>query len=164
MTNILVLSSRIYGCLLRLYPKDLREDFGTDMSLVFAEDLAAASRQTGITGVIRVWSCTLGEALQIALPSQRDNPVVAIPTLLFAVSFVLGVLQLRSELMFASQQVTAAGVSAPFFSDTLTNTVLWPGAAAFASFAAVRRYESSAVISLGLLPATIEGNSRSHER
>jgi hypothetical protein len=158
MTNILVLSSRIYGCLLLLYPKDLREDFGADMSLVFAEDLAAAWHQTGFTGVIRVWSGTLGETVRIGLPGQRDNPVVTIPTLLFTLSFVLGILQLRSERMFTSEQAPTAAAFVPFLSDILKNTVLWPGAAAVASFAAVRRYESNAVISLGL------GTNTPHER
>jgi hypothetical protein len=85
MTNALPLSSRIYGCLLVLYPEDLRRDHGPEMTLVFSEDLDAARREAGMRGVIRVWRCALGEFLRLALPGCASSPTLRVP----AISFVL---------------------------------------------------------------------------
>src|SRR5205807_1636717 len=59
MTDALVLSSRLYRRMLILYPEDLRRDYGAEMALVFADDLAAARRERGMRGVVRVWRCAL---------------------------------------------------------------------------------------------------------
>ena len=89
MTHALPLSSRIYARLLVLYPEDLRRDFGAEMALVFAEDLAAARREAGMRGVIRVWRCALGEFVRFALPGHASSPAVSVPAIWFALSSVI---------------------------------------------------------------------------
>jgi hypothetical protein len=87
MTNALPLSSRIYDRLLALYPPDLRRDFGADMALVFADDLATARREAGTRGVIRVWRCALYEFLRYALPASASSSGVRVPIISVAFAF-----------------------------------------------------------------------------
>ena len=79
MTNALPLSLLIYERLLALYPADLRRQYGAEMALVFADDLADARRESGLRGVFRVWRCALGEFLRFALPAWTSNPAVRVP-------------------------------------------------------------------------------------
>jgi hypothetical protein len=83
----MTLSSRIYSRMLAFYPDDLRRNFAADMASVFAEDLAAARRESGIRGALRVWRWTAFEFLRLALPSWIATPAVrvrAISIALFA--------------------------------------------------------------------------------
>jgi hypothetical protein len=89
----LPLSSRIYSRLLVLYPADLRRDFGDQMALVFAEDLDAARRRSGLRGEVRVWRCALGEFLRLALPGRLASPPMRAPVI--AVGFALSSLSLE---------------------------------------------------------------------
>jgi hypothetical protein len=84
MTHTLPLSLRIYDRLLVLYPDDLRRDHGTEMALVFAEDLNAARRTAGWRGTMRVWRCVLGEFLRFALPECLSSPAVRVPLISLA--------------------------------------------------------------------------------
>jgi hypothetical protein len=84
MTDGLSFSSRIYACLLTFYPEDLRRDYGADMALVFAEDLAAARRETGVRGTICVWRWTVGDFLRLALPCWISTPALRMPAISFA--------------------------------------------------------------------------------
>lgn len=88
MTGVVDWSGRIYGRLLLLYPADLRRDFGAEMAFVFGEDLAAARREAGAAGVLRVWRNALREVLRIALPPLLARPIVAVPAVSFAVNFL----------------------------------------------------------------------------
>lgn len=81
-------SGRIYGRLLLLYPAKLRRDFGAEMVFVFGEEMAAARRESGALGVLRVWRNALREVLRIALPPLMGKPIVAVPALSFAVNFL----------------------------------------------------------------------------
>jgi len=74
-------SSLVYHRLLAFYPDDLRRDYGAEMALVFAEDLAAARRDAGLSGVLRVWRCALGEFVRYALPCHLARPVVRVPVI-----------------------------------------------------------------------------------
>ena len=91
MTNVLDWSARIYGRLLVLYPEDLRRDHGSEMALVFAEDLDAARRQSGLGGVLRVWRCALGETVRFTLPVLAANPVFRVPASAFAFTLAAGI-------------------------------------------------------------------------
>ena len=71
----------LYEKLLRLYPEDLRREFGAEMALAFADDIE-------VLGAYRVWRCALGELLTVALPGQRSNPSVVVPALSFALAAV----------------------------------------------------------------------------
>ncbi len=85
----LPLSARIYGRLLALYPEKLRRDFGSDMALVFADDLDAARREEGLSGVIRVWRCALGEVFRYALPEQASSAPARIAAVWLAQSIAI---------------------------------------------------------------------------
>lgn len=84
MTGLMTFNTRIYSGILRLYPPELRSEFGPEMSELFAEDLNDAWRSRGVVGVVRTWWCALCEVLRIALPAQSANPVFAVPVMAWA--------------------------------------------------------------------------------
>ena len=65
------MNARIYSLLLHLYPADLREDFGPEMTQVFLDDLGEGRRRHGCIGVARVWWRSVKELCQIALSTPR---------------------------------------------------------------------------------------------
>ena len=155
MTGFLCLSSRIYGGILLLYPEDLRRDFGADMASVFAEDLAEAWTTRGIRGAWRVWSGTLSEVIRIALPRQLEKPAIAVPVASFAfcaISFGFELLAFRAAPGGARPRIPAT------FSEALIAAALpsasCAAAAAVVAFVAVRRWELTAPVSLGLTGRT----------
>jgi hypothetical protein len=85
MTTTLPLSSRIYARLVRLYPEDLRRDYGAEMVLVFGEDLSAARRQTGWRGVLRTWRCAVAEFIRFALLCRLSSPAFRVPAIATAI-------------------------------------------------------------------------------
>ena len=143
MTTPLPLSSRLYGRLLVFYPEDLRRDFGTEMALVFADDLAAARREAGLRGVLRVWRCALAEFLRFALPGHAASPAIRVPLIVFAISC----LTMAGEFTIAyvhehpeTRYLGAAGV-----------LLFLPSMSAFfVSFASVWSCRGNTTISLGL--------------
>lgn len=125
MTGLLCLSSWIYTRIVFLYPEHLRRDFGMDMALVFADDLAAAWRERRVVGLIRVWWCALREVLTIALPSQRANPCILVPAVAFGTSAIMQ----GTELMLALLQQSAGGVTEPLLLSQAITIVLAPSLA-----------------------------------
>ena len=83
----------LYQKLLRLYPQDLRRQFGAEMTLAFAEDIKNM-------GNLPVWWCAIREVLTVALPGQRSNRTVLVP----AFSFALTALTVIAELWVGSHQ------------------------------------------------------------
>jgi hypothetical protein len=79
----MTLSLRIYRTTLLLYPADLRREFGDDMAAAFAEDLARAGR---LARKLRVWCCCLTELFRIAIPAQKENPLIMVPIFAFLAS------------------------------------------------------------------------------
>lgn len=73
------MNAQIYSLLLRLYPAELREDFGPEMMQVFLDDLEDGRRRRGSIGVARVWWRSLKELCQIALSTPR----VMVPLLIY---------------------------------------------------------------------------------
>ena len=104
MIDTLQWSSHIYSRLLVLYPEDLRREYGTEMALVFADDLEAARRESGVRGVLRVWRCALSEFLRYALPRHLSSPVVRVPAIGLAVTFS----GLCAEMMIARHHAPGA--------------------------------------------------------
>ena len=81
MIDTLQLSSRFYRSLLAFYPEDLRREYGAEMVLVFADDLACALRNTGLRGVLRVWRCAAAEFICFALPGRLSTPAFRVPAI-----------------------------------------------------------------------------------
>jgi hypothetical protein len=143
MTTSLPLSSRLYGRMLRFYPEDLRRDFGTEMAFVFAEDLAAARREAGFAGMLRVWRCALAEFVRLGLPGQAARPAIRVPVIVFALTyltiageFVIGLAHKHPE----ARYLEVIGVA-----------LLLPSMSAFfVSFASVWSCRGNTTISLGL--------------
>lgn len=79
MSLLMCLSTRVYSGVLKLYPPDLRRDFGPEISDLFSEDLADAWRGSGLAGVIGVWWCAACEVIRIAVPGNRTNPALIVP-------------------------------------------------------------------------------------
>ena len=70
------MNARIYSLLLRLYPAELREDFGAEMTQVFLDDIDDS-------GAIRVWWRSLKELFCIALPSTFSRRYVQVPAMIY---------------------------------------------------------------------------------
>lgn len=85
-------TTRLYGALLWLYPREFRLRFGGEMTQVFADQVAEA-RRNGIAGILRIWCDPVAELLTVALPAQLANVRVIIPVLSFlsALALFLGV-------------------------------------------------------------------------
>jgi hypothetical protein len=120
MSGLLRLNARVYGAVLLLYPPDLRRDFGPEMHELFGEDLADAWRSSGVTGVLRVWWCTVCEILRIAMPGQMENPAFVVPVVAFAFNVV--VLSCQLAAVIASHPLAPRG---PLPDDVITY-VFWP--------------------------------------
>ena len=134
MSRFLRCSSAIYRKLLWVCPKDLQRDFGTEMALVFADDLAETWMNTGIPGAVRVWSRAAGELLGIALSQVAG----ARGMLVSAICCGLSAICLGGELMLARAHASPAG-NGPALMDAVLTVVVWPSlTAALVSFVAVR--------------------------
>ena len=94
MIGLMRWSIWIYAALLPLYPAELRQAFGADMTAAFAEDLEDAALRRGIAAVVRVWWRAARELVHIALPAQFGKPMVAVPLVIFAVSETMWSLQM----------------------------------------------------------------------
>src|SRR4051812_37155436 len=101
MTTLLRFSCQLYARLLFLYPDELRQEFASEMTSVFAEDLATAASQRGVTGIAGAFWCTLTELARLALPAQLENRAIAAPLMAFA----LAALCMTGELMLAARHV-----------------------------------------------------------
>ncbi|MES1260994.1 MAG: hypothetical protein ABUS49_04590 [Acidobacteriota bacterium] len=123
-------STRVYAALLPLYPPDLRRDFGADIVEAFAEDQEDAFRTRGFSGVFRVWWRAAGELLRIALPSQKENPAIVVPVILFAFCETLW----SAQLMLVFWRRPESGIVLA----GIPSMVAWPSlVAALTSLAAV---------------------------
>ena len=54
-------SERLYSSLLRAYPRAFREEYASEMLLVFRDALREAVQRQGILGVLRLWSDFFGD-------------------------------------------------------------------------------------------------------
>jgi hypothetical protein len=79
-------SVRIYGCLLVLYPRELRCRFGADMVEVFEDVLRAAMVERGGSGVVDLWGTALWELTSVGVRSRLETATIVVVTASFAVS------------------------------------------------------------------------------
>lgn len=87
---ILDISRKLYDRSLTFYPKELRSDFGSEMTEVFDEQVSEAFLRNGFVGLLRVWSSAMREIVAVALPARvaRAIPIVGVAaTLLFMLWF-----------------------------------------------------------------------------
>jgi len=75
------MNARIYCLLLRLYPAELRYDFGAEMTQVFLDDIDDS-------GAARVWWRALKELFRIALPAALSRRLVLVPLLMYVLETV----------------------------------------------------------------------------
>ena len=66
------LADRIYGLLLRLYPRDFRAQFGAEMTEFFRERRESAWRTDGVFGIARAWSRAIGDVMRVASLERAD--------------------------------------------------------------------------------------------
>jgi hypothetical protein len=145
MTGILARSIWLYEKLLLLYPADLRREFGSEMALIFAEDLKSAWGDARIAGVLQIWWYAVRELVTVALPAQRSNPCILVPALAFA----LVATGQSAELCLVLHQFTRMDASVLF--DAIRLVVLLPSLlTACVSFVVTRVYAGSSIAALQL--------------
>jgi hypothetical protein len=66
-------SERIYGFLLRFYPKSYRDEFGEEMKYVFSESLKDAYSENGEQGIITLWARTIIDAGKSLVTQHLEN-------------------------------------------------------------------------------------------
>lgn len=70
-------SARLYGLLLKLYPRSFRQEFVEEMAYVFSESLNDACTERGSRGIMRLWGRTIvdvGQSLVIQhIEERKDN-------------------------------------------------------------------------------------------
>ena len=69
MTRFVAISTCAYSCLLRLCAGELRREFGEEMTLVFAEDLAESCSRGGLRAALGVCLQAAGELAALAVPN-----------------------------------------------------------------------------------------------
>jgi hypothetical protein len=82
---ILDLSHKAYETSLICYPKDLRDDFGSEMMEVFDEQVSDAYGRSGFVGILRVWFRVTREIVMVALPGRFAPgavPIVGVTVML----------------------------------------------------------------------------------
>lgn len=80
-SSILDVGHKVYTSLLIFYPKDLRIDFGNEMTEVFDEKAWEAYSRGGFSGLLRVWFNVSWEIVTVAFPrrlAERGIPIIAV--------------------------------------------------------------------------------------
>jgi hypothetical protein len=88
-TTILDLSHKFYERSLIVYPRELRNDFGSEMMEVFDEQMSEAYSRSGFTGVLRAWFSITWEFVTVALPSRLAGRVVPIAAVAATLAFMV---------------------------------------------------------------------------
>src|SRR5688572_15513319 len=66
-------SERIYGFLLKFYPKSYRQEFGEEMKYVFSESLKDAYTEKGEQGLISIWARTIIDTGKSLVTQHLEN-------------------------------------------------------------------------------------------
>jgi hypothetical protein len=148
MKHFLHLSVNAYRAILRLYPNELRRDFGPDMLEAFSDDLTAQYAARGVRGAMRVWRIALRESIRIGYPAWVQIPAVAVPALSVATVIVT-----QSPLLIMTMRRGVPlrfhpGAADPI--DALIALAIESAITALTSFVAVYRWKRASYISLGL--------------
>jgi predicted permease len=73
----MTLSERVFAVLIRLFPRDFRDQFGQDMRELFSDQLRAARSRAHPFGVTRLWLRTVPSLLHAAAMERRHHPFPA---------------------------------------------------------------------------------------
>ena len=65
-------SERIYGFLLKLYPKAYRQEFGKEMQFVFSESLKDAYKENGDQGIVTLWGRTMLDTIKSLVTQYKE--------------------------------------------------------------------------------------------
>jgi len=76
MENAIHLSCVAYRYLIRLYPRDFRQEFSAAMRSVFEDELRDSLRQSGYSGIARVWREAILEVFTVAFPMQLRSALL----------------------------------------------------------------------------------------
>jgi hypothetical protein len=121
------MNARMYGMLLRLYPAELRRDFGAEMTQVFLDDIADS-------GAARVWWRSFRELFRVALPAAFSRRYVQVPAMLWCLQllYFCGILMLasgdsRSPLPDSVAQIIAVVTIPGLFSAAVAFVALYIG-------------------------------------
>lgn len=96
-------SEWIYGILLRLYPAEFRSRYGGQMLQTFRDTCWVAYRQSGIFGVLLIWSATFGDLVKTAFEERvrqggHGMSRSALTPMAGPLTFIVGVLWLMTAL------------------------------------------------------------------
>lgn len=88
-SSILDASRKVFERSLVCYPKELRDDFGSEMMEVFDEQVTDAYAGGGYVGLLRVWFNAVREIVTVALPSRFAERAVPIVGVIVTLAFML---------------------------------------------------------------------------
>lgn len=89
MERMVQVSVCVYRNLLRVYPRELRARFATDMAEVFEDLLQDAATERGTAGIVDLWRNALVEFATVALPARLKPDVIIAGSLSFVVSSLI---------------------------------------------------------------------------
>lgn len=109
-------SVRLYRSLLRVYPRELRDGYGDEMSLCFRDLCRDELRDGGSPGLAALWARTLPELLSTALKERLDmlswnvyrTGVVLVTALILLVPLLA--MQFTDEVVWDATDFAVAGV------------------------------------------------------
>jgi len=90
------ISRRTYGCLLWLYPDDLRKRFGQEMLDVFAELVAETRAQRDWRGAATIWWIALTESVTVGLFARLQSRVMIAGAASFSIASLIAWFFFRS--------------------------------------------------------------------
>jgi hypothetical protein len=133
MTRFVTTSARVYSRLLRLCPSELHAEFGEEMTLVFADDLADSFEHGGPAAAFRVWFHATAELARLAASNTLSIPGVLTSLIASALTMIC----FTAELAVARAHGPTRISTAPAYVSVIL--VLIPSvAAAFVAFIAAR--------------------------
>lgn len=133
MTGFITTSAGVYSRLLRLCPSELRADFGEEMTLVFADDLADSFERGGPAAAFRVCFHAAAELARLAVSNVLSIHGVLTSLLASALAMICFAAELAVARAHGPTRISTAP---PYVSVIL---VLLPSiAAAFIAFIASR--------------------------
>jgi hypothetical protein len=134
VSRALRLSSAVYRSLIHVCPRELRKDFGLEMTLLFGDCLRDAWLESGVSGVTRIWFDELREFLRIGFSNAGAAQGVAAALL----SSGLSAICLGGELALARSHLPQS-IHTPALAEAIMAVVVLPSlTAAIVSFTAIR--------------------------